>query len=224
MKILAVDTTTNVLSVAVTEGGIVLSEYSIDHGRTHSQKLMPVLSDVLENIGLKPSDIDVFASANGPGSFTGIRIGLTAIRTMAQVTGKPVMAVSTLLGLAYNASFTKGRVCAVLDARNNNVYCGVYSFRGKKHKTVLEPCFMERGELSEFLASLRGKTYVVGDCGLVDFEGKTALGDKFNKVSASSVAFAAEAEGKLLNYNEADAAYINKPQAQRELEEREKNK
>ena len=220
--ILAVDTTTNVLSVAVTEGRRVLSEYSIDHKRTHSQKLMPVIEAVLGNLGVDISEIDAFAAAAGPGSFTGIRIGLAAVRTLAQATGKKVAAVNTLLSLAYNAEFTKGRVLAVLDARGGNVYAAVYSFRGKAHKCVLEPMFISIEALNGYLSGLRGKTYAVGDT--AGIEGITALGGTFDRPRASSAAFAAEAEGNFGDINSAAAVYINKPQAQRELEEREKNK
>ena len=224
MKILAIDTTTNVLTVAVTDGLRVVSEYYIDHKRTHSQKLMPVIEGILKDAGTEISEIDGYAVANGPGSFTGIRIGLTAARTLAQVTGKKVSPVNTLLGLACNLSFTNGVVCAALDARNENLYFGVYKFKDGKVKTILEPCFLSADEVNSYLASKRWKAYAVGDIELIDKNIVKTADCRFNMPKASSVAFAAQMTDNWYNYNEADACYISKPQAQRELEEREKNK
>ena len=224
MKILAIDTTTNVLTAAVTDERHVLAEYYIDHKRTHSQKLMPVIENLLSDTGIDVTALDGFAVANGPGSFTGIRIGLAAARTLAQATGKPVYPVSTLMGLAFNAEFTGKRVCAAIDARNGNLYCGVYSFIGKKCKTLLEPAFMSAEELNTYLSSKRGKTVAVGDVGLLDENLIIKLDDRYRIPKASSVAFAAIECGKAAFYNDADACYISKPQAQKDLEEREKNK
>ena len=224
MKVLAIDTTTNVLTAAVCEDKKTLAEYFIDHKRTHSQKLMPVIETLLADTGIDISEIDLFAVSVGPGSFTGIRIGLTAARTLAQACGKKVSPVNTLAGLAYNAAFTGGRVCATVDARNGNLYAAVYSFRGGKCKTVLEPCFMSADELNDFLASKRGKTFAVGETVLLDKNVVTVLESRLDIPKASSVALAAIDSGVFLDYNDADACYISKPQAQRELEEREKNR
>ena len=221
MKLLAIDTTTNVLTVSVSDGEKILAEYYIDHQRTHSQKLMPVVDRIISDAGVDISECDCFAVANGPGSFTGIRIGLAAARNFAQATGKKVIPVCTLKALAFNASFTKGRVCAVLDARNNNLYCAVFSFRGKGCKTVLEPSFMSADELNAYLGLLRGKTFVVGECDAVCGDSIVKLDRRFNTPKASSVALAALQE-KAVHYNSAEAFYISKPQAQKDLEEKEK--
>lgn len=224
MKILAIDTTTNVLTVAITDSGRVVSEYYIDHMRTHSQKLMPVIEGMLSDAGLDISEIDGFAVANGPGSFTGIRIGLTAARTLAQATGKGIVPVNTLLGLAYNAAFTEGYVLSCLDARNGNVYCAVYRFKNGIAKQIMEPSFKSNEEVNEYLSSKRWKAYAVGDTDGIDKALVKPVDSRFNLPKASSVAFAAKADGRWYNYNDADACYISKPQAQKDLEEREKNK
>ena len=224
MKVLAIDTTTNVLTVSVCEDKKPLAEYFIDHKRTHSQKLMPVIETLLSDTGIDISEIDLFAVSVGPGSFTGIRIGLTAARTLAQACQKKVAPVNTLKGLAYNASFTGGRVCATIDARNGNLYAAVYSFRGGRCKTVLEPCFISAEELNLYLSSKRGKTIVVGETALVKGDKILQLEPRLDIPKASSVAAAAIDDGIFLDYNDADACYISKPQAQRELEEKEKKK
>ena len=128
MKILSLDTSGSVASVAVLDEGTVLGEYSINHKKTHSQKLMPMLKELLRNLELNPVDIDIFAVSTGPGSFTGIRIGIAAVKGMAQSLDKPVVGVSSLEGLAYNVSAFPGQICPIIDARNDNVYTAVYSF------------------------------------------------------------------------------------------------
>lgn len=129
MKILSLDTSGAVASVAVLDEGVVLGEYSINHKKTHSQKLMPMLGELLRNLELNPADIDIFSVSTGPGSFTGIRIGIAAVKGMAQALNKPVIGVSSLEGLAYNVSAFPGWICPIIDARNDNVYTAVYSFK-----------------------------------------------------------------------------------------------
>jgi len=127
MKILAIDSSGAVASVAVIEDGIVTGEYSINNKLTHSQKLMPMIDQLLKSLDLKPCDIDVFGCAIGPGSFTGLRIGISIVKGMAQALDKPVVGIPTLDGLAWNLSGFLGYICPIIDARNDNVYTGIYS-------------------------------------------------------------------------------------------------
>ncbi|HEX9062575.1 MAG TPA: tRNA (adenosine(37)-N6)-threonylcarbamoyltransferase complex dimerization subunit type 1 TsaB, partial [Clostridia bacterium] len=122
MKILALDSSSLVASVAITEDKKLLGEYNVNNGLTHSKNLMPMLTELMKTLGLKPSDIDMYAASIGPGSFTGIRIGVTSIKAMAYATGKPVASVPTLDALAYNAEGFDGVICPIMDARNNQVY------------------------------------------------------------------------------------------------------
>ena len=102
MIILAIDTSTVVASVALMDDEKLLGEYSINNKKTHSQKLMVMIKEILADLQIKPWDIDVFAASIGPGSFTGLRIGVTTAKAMGYATKKPVIGVPTLDALAYN--------------------------------------------------------------------------------------------------------------------------
>lgn len=128
MKILGIDTSGAVASVAVLDENNLLGEYSINHKKTHSQKLIPMINELFNSLDLRPSDIDAFAVSVGPGSFTGLRIGISTIKGMSQALNKPVIAVPTLEGLAHNIAAYDGYICPLIDARNDNVYAAVYSF------------------------------------------------------------------------------------------------
>ena len=129
MKILAVDTSAVCASVAVTENGKILSESSINTGLTHSRTLMPMIDSVLKNSEIALDSIDTFACSVGPGSFTGIRIGVAAIKGLCDALGKKCVPVSTLEALAHNLV---GRCCtavSVMDARCNQVYNGIFKIQ-----------------------------------------------------------------------------------------------
>jgi tRNA threonylcarbamoyladenosine biosynthesis protein TsaB len=126
MKVLAVDTSSAVATAAVMDDTGLLGEYLLNSGKTHSQRLMPMISDLLAGLDMKPADIDLFAASCGPGSFTGLRIGITTVKAMAYSLKKPVIAVPTLDALAANISCFSGLVCPMMDARNRQVYTAVY--------------------------------------------------------------------------------------------------
>ena len=126
MKILAIDSSTTPASVAITEDASPIGEFTININRTHSEKLLPLVDALLDATGLSVSDMDAFAISIGPGSFTGLRIGMSAAKLMAQTTGKPLIGVKTLEALAKNVSVFNGYCCPMLDARNNTVYTALY--------------------------------------------------------------------------------------------------
>jgi len=133
MLILAVETSGPELSVALVKDGELVSELSPGGiGFTHSERLMPLIESLLKDAGLHAGDIDVFAASSGPGSFTGVRIGIISVKAMAYALGKPVIGVPTLDALAMNAGVFAGegenRVCALIDARNGQVYSGTFRF------------------------------------------------------------------------------------------------
>ena len=135
MKILGIDTSANVASAAICEIGEkphVIASGSINTKLTHSQTLMPFIESLLSNSKTELSDIDAFAVSVGPGSFTGLRIGVSAIKGMAYGLNKPCRAVSTLLGLAYNFTVTDCILCAVMDARCNQVYNALFEIKEGK--------------------------------------------------------------------------------------------
>ena len=131
MKILAIDTSGLVGAVAVSDGDILLSQFSIQYKTTHSEILMPMLDDIREKVHLDLKSIDAIAVAMGPGSFTGLRICVATAKGLGLATGLPMVGVKTLEGLAYIFEGTDCLVCPMMDARRNQVYTGVYAFEKK---------------------------------------------------------------------------------------------
>lgn len=144
MKLLAIDTSTKVAGAALMEDGRLVCETNLACGLTHSERLMPIVDGCFRLAGWQPGDIDIVAVVSGPGSFTGVRIGVSTAKGIAGALGKPVVALNTLEVLA--ASFTGfgGAVVPMLDARREQVYCAVYdSGLGER----LPPCAMKAEEL-----------------------------------------------------------------------------
>ena len=126
MKILALDTSGPNCSVAIIDNNKVLADFTINNGITHSQNLVPMIKQAQKFANVELSDIDAFACSVGPGSFTGLRIGIATIKGFAMSLNKPVLSVPTLLALAYNVSNFDGIICSIIDAKNDNVYAGIY--------------------------------------------------------------------------------------------------
>ena len=130
MNVLAVESSGMVAAVALAREGKLVGEYYLDHERTHSQHLMPLIDQLLYGVGIKLSDIDVFAASKGPGSFTGLRIGIATVKGLAQAVDKPVLGVATLDGLAYNLISREGLICPIMDARREQVFTSIYRSKG----------------------------------------------------------------------------------------------
>jgi tRNA threonylcarbamoyladenosine biosynthesis protein TsaB len=128
MKILALDTATQSCSVAVTDEGSLTAELTIVKSQTHSKHLMELIHSVLEVAGFRVADLDGLAVTIGPGSFTGLRIGISTIKGLAQALAKPVVGVSTLEALAWQCGQTSYLICPLLDARKGEVYGATYCF------------------------------------------------------------------------------------------------
>lgn len=136
MRILAIDSSGMVASVALWEDDLILAEFSMNYKKTHSQTLLPMLEDVREMIELDMSTIDAIAVAAGPGSFTGLRIGSATAKGLGLALDKPIIPVPTVDGLAYNLYGTDKAVCPIMDARRNQTYTGLYTFvRNEKTET-----------------------------------------------------------------------------------------
>lgn len=132
MKILAVDTSAVCASAAITENEKIISLCTADAGLTHSRTLMPMISSALDNSETELSSVDVFAVAAGPGSFTGIRIGIAAVKGLCDSTEKKCVPVSTLEALAYNLLGQDVIACCVMDARCKQVYTALFDIEGEK--------------------------------------------------------------------------------------------
>lgn len=167
MRILAVDTSTIAASVAIMENDKLLIEYFVDSKENHSQKIVPMIDEVLRNMGMKPYDIDLFAVITGPGSFTGLRIGVTTIKTMAYAMKKPVRGVTTLDTLAFNIPICDAIICPIINARNNQVYTALYQWKDGKQERITDYMGIDVGELiqkiKETIKDSNKKAFILGD-------------------------------------------------------------
>lgn len=127
MKILAIDTSSEICSTSILENNVVLDENNLNNGKTHSENLMPLVEELLTRNSIKLSEIDLISCSVGPGSFTGIRIGVSSVKAIAEVLGVPVTAVTSLETLARNViSDEEATIVSIIDAKNDQVYCGIF--------------------------------------------------------------------------------------------------
>lgn len=233
MKVLAIDTSTMIATCAVLDDENILGEYSLNQKMSHSENLVPMIKEVLDSLNLHVSDIDLYGVAVGPGSFTGLRIGIATVKAFAHVFNKPIIGVSTLEGLAFNLNFS-GTIVPMIDARRNRVYTGIYEWQDGHLINIVEPSIMEIDELLAILDNDYNSVMVNGNG--VNFHRdiiKNRLGDKvtFAPMIHSSCRAASIAELALLKQNEPNEAnfynlvpeYIRESQAQRELREKERD-
>ena len=125
MLILGISTSSNIASVALSKDAECIKELNINNNKTHSETLLPLINELLSETNIKLQDINLIACDNGPGSFTGIRIGISTVKAIAESLNIPVIAVSSLEGLAYNIHDSEC-ICSLIDASNNQVYCGLF--------------------------------------------------------------------------------------------------
>lgn len=224
MKILSLDSTSLTASAAITENGKTLAEKFINNGLTHSQTLMPLVEKTLAEGGISIKDIDLFAVTNGPGSFTGVRIGIASVKGMADALNKPCFAVSTLEAIAEPLKNEDCIACAVMDARCNQVYTAIFENGNRlcEDKAVLID------ELGEELKKYNKKIVFIGDGAKICYEKLNELlenceiaDENIRYIHASSIGrLAVEKIAK--GENTTDSAklvpfYLRLPQAEREL-------
>ncbi|MDQ0300416.1 tRNA threonylcarbamoyladenosine biosynthesis protein TsaB [Salibacterium salarium] len=135
MRILAIDTSTHVMGIALAEDDKLLAEYTTNFKKNHSLRLMPAINQMLTELEIDPKQLDAIAVAKGPGSYTGVRIGVTTAKTMAWSLGIPVYGISSLQMLARNGRNFQGLICPFMDARRDRIYTGLYTFDGTYLKT-----------------------------------------------------------------------------------------
>ncbi|NMA85979.1 MAG: tRNA (adenosine(37)-N6)-threonylcarbamoyltransferase complex dimerization subunit type 1 TsaB [Tissierellia bacterium] len=230
MKTLAIDTSTMMATCAVLDEDYLLGEFSLNQDMSHSENLIPMIKEVLDNLKLKPEDIDLYGVAIGPGSFTGLRIGVATVKSFAHIFNKPIIGVSTLEALAYNLPYN-GTIVPMIDARRNRVYTGIYKWEGEKLINTMEPTAMEIDHLLEMLREY--ENIIVNGNGTHLYRDKivNTLGVKLrlspiglNECKASSIG-----ELAIIKYNEGIGddyytlapEYLNESQAQRELRKKE---
>ena len=163
MLILAFETSAKSCSAAIHDGKSLLAESYQNSGLTHSQTLMVMAEDLLKVCGKSAADVTHLAAAAGPGSFTGIRIGVSAAKGFAWGAEKPVYGVSTLESMALGLGVWSGYICCCMDARRNQVYNAIFLAENGSLKRISEDRAIALSDLKEELAHLDGPIYLVGD-------------------------------------------------------------
>ena len=170
MKILAVDSSAISAGCAIVDGGDVIAESFVRVGLTHSETLLPMLANTLANAKLTAEDIDCFAVSSGPGSFTGIRIGVAAVKGMAFSRNTPCIGVSTLEAIAWNGMALDGVICAAMDARRQQVYNALFTFDGEGMNRLCDDRAISIEELTNELRDESRPIYLAGDGAALCYE------------------------------------------------------
>lgn len=234
MRILAIESSSLVASVAIVEDGVTLAEYTANFKMTHSQTLLPMIDSMVSLFGIDLSTIDAIAVSGGPGSFTGLRIGSATAKGLGLALDKPLIHVPTLDGTAYNLYGAKGLICPIMDARRNQVYTGIYRFE-QEFEVVMEQDAMDMGELIEKLNGMGERVIFLGDgvpvhekkireLMTVPFDLAPAHVNRQRAASVAALGAVYFAEGKIETAAEHGPDYLRKSQAEREREEREATK
>lgn len=235
MKILALDSSGLVASVAILTEDTLLAEYTVNYKKTHSQTLLPMLDEIVRMVEIDLNDIDAIAVAKGPGSFTGLRIGSATAKGLGLALKKPLIGVPTVDGLAYNVYGCSGVVCPLMDARRNQVYTGLYEFEGKELKVLEEQQAVDVQEIVDKI-NLCGKPVTYLGDGVDSYreqlEELTKVPYQFapshlNKQRAGALgALAVEyfKKGLIETAMEHEPEYLRLSQAERELKEATKEK
>ena len=178
---LGIDTSHTPLAVAIVKDGQVLAEYKSSVKVTHSIGTMPAIEELMKKANIKPSELDAIAVAKGPGSYTGVRIGVTIGKTLAWTLNIPIYSVSSLQVLAGNVPYFQGVVCSIMDARRGNVFAGIY-----KNGEVVKESHMSMADLLSTLDEMGQPVLFVGmDVALHWDQIKEVLGDKVKQAGAS---------------------------------------
>lgn len=163
MIVLSIDSSTECASCAVLEDNKLLGEINFNNKKQHSVILMPMVDSLLKNLQLNISEIDGFVISKGPGSFTGLRIGMAMIKGLSQGTKKPFVAVSSLDALAFNLAYSEGIICPILDALRGNVYTAFYAFEAGVLKRFSDYMTISIEELIDKLKEYNSPISFVGD-------------------------------------------------------------
>jgi tRNA threonylcarbamoyladenosine biosynthesis protein TsaB len=151
MKVLAIDTSNAALGVALVEGSVVKGEILTNIKKDHSTRLMPAVQLLLENCQVAPQELDLIVVAKGPGSYTGVRIGVTVAKTLAWALNIPIVGVSSLEVLAANGHYFNGLICPLFDARRGQIYTGLYRYHSNQLECVESDRIVLSSEWAQWL-------------------------------------------------------------------------
>lgn len=236
MKILSIDTSSNICGVSILEDTNLICKLDADTGRTHSENLMPMIDEALKKAELKPTDINLIVCDIGPGSFTGIRIGVATAKAFSDSLDIPCIGISSLEALAYKPMFL-GYVCSMIDCKNDNCYFALYEKKDDGLETLIEPQAENIESALAILSSYYQDTLTntqiafVGDGADIYkteisqiFENADFLPDEFNVLNSDALALAGLSKfNSGIELDDVLPLYLKNPQAQRQLEEKELN-
>lgn len=231
MNILGIDSSGLVASAAILSEDIIISEFTVNNKQTHSQTLLPMIKQVVDMSGITLQEIDAIAIAQGPGSFTGLRIGASTAKGLALVLQKPIIPVPTLEGLAYRMAGNPQLICPIMDARRNQVYTGIYRMEREGLIPIMGQDAMDIHDFIQKINRYSEPVIILGD-GVPVYENilkkEVTVPIEFaaphmNRQSASAVAalgYRYFCAGKAVDGTDFKPIYLRKSQAEREREER----
>ena len=238
MKILSIDTASDVCGVSILEDKKSIISLDTNTGRTHSENLMPMIENAFNQTNLSLNDIELITCDIGPGSFTGLRIGIATTKAFCDFSSIPCVGISSLTSLAYNVLENikdNDVVCSIIDCKNNNCYFALYEKKNETFEILIEP---QAESVNSCLAILKSycedtlansSIYFVGNGSEIykdeiksTFSEAEFFSHEFNILNSISLGIAGFEKSKLgVNSEEILPLYLKKPQAQRQLEERE---
>lgn len=234
MKIIAIDSSGLMASVAIVEDDILIGEYNVQYKKTHSETLLPMLDELKKMVELDLKTVDAIALAKGPGSFTGLRIGSATAKGLGFAMEVPLVEIPTLDGMACNLYGTDKLVCPIMDARRNQVYTGIYKFVRREGnplayelKSLVEQCAVSIDEIAGRCNELGEEVIFLGD-GVPVFANRLseilkvpysfapAHMNRQRAASFATLAFAYLKEGKFVAARDHVPEYLRLSQAERE--------
>ena len=230
MKILALDSTAVVASCAICEDETLLTSFTVNNKNTHSETLLPMVEASLKLLHLSADDIDLFALSEGPGSFTGVRIGAATVKGLAFGKNKPCVGVSTLEALAENLSVANGIICPVMNARRNQVYNALFKSENGRLERLCPDRAISVTELEDELSAYSEQIYMVGDGDFLMYESQTKKKDygyvpeplrHQSGYSVAKIAIAKYRAGETKTDTELAPTYLRPSQAERTRAEKE---
>lgn len=229
MKILSVDSSAVSASAAIVCEDKIIGEFFCNTGLTHSQTLVPMIDALLKNTQTDITQIDALAVSSGPGSFTGVRIGVSAVKGIATALNLPCIGVSTLHAMAMNfVGFQSAVVCAVMDARCSQVYNALFRADGGKVILLCEDRAISLEQLKGELSQISERVILVGDGAKITKEFMTDLDHvvlpaahlMYQRAAAVGMAALEVPESEYLTAEQLMVRYLRLPQAERELKKR----
>lgn len=239
MRVLGIDSSSLVASVAIVTDDVLTAEFTVNFKKTHSQTLLPMLDQMMKLLGMDLAEVDAIAAAAGPGSFTGLRIGAATAKGLGLALGKPLAEIPTLEALACNLWGVSGLVCPIMDARRNQVYAGVYRVSGGESggeekarlpEIVVDQCAVDILELINRLNRMGQPVTFLGD-GVPVYEKQIrehmtaafsfapAQNSRQRAASAAALGLEYVKLGRIVTAAEFKVNYLRKSQAEREREE-----